>query len=57
VDGKGRVCRGSKPEGVQRDPNTFYAPILVAKQKKWFEEELAAAGLGTTAIKWQSLPV
>ena len=35
-------------------PNTFYAPILVAKQKKWLEEELAAAGLGATTVKWQS---
>lgn len=35
-------------------PNTFYSPILVAKQKKWLEEELAAAGLGATTVKWQS---
>ena len=35
-------------------PNTFYAPILVAKQKKWLEEELAAAGAGATTVKWQS---
>lgn len=30
-------------------PNTFYAPILIAKQKRWLEEELGSAGL-----KWQS---
>ena len=35
-------------------PNTFYAPILVAKQKKWLDEELAAAGAGSTTVKWQS---
>ena len=35
-------------------PNTFYAPILVAKQKKWIEEELAAAGSATPTVKWQS---
>lgn len=35
-------------------PNTFYSPILVAKQKKWLDEELAAAGLGTSTVKWQS---
>jgi sulfonate transport system substrate-binding protein len=35
-------------------PNTFYAPILVAKQKKWIEEELAAAGSAPTTVKWQS---
>jgi sulfonate transport system substrate-binding protein len=35
-------------------PNTFYSPILVAKQKKWLEEELAAVGLGATSVKWQS---
>lgn len=35
-------------------PNTFYAPILVAKQKKWLDEELATAGLKTTTVKWQS---
>lgn len=35
-------------------PNTFYAPILVAKQKKWLDEELVAAGETTTTVKWQS---
>ena len=35
-------------------PNTFYAPILVAKQKKWLDEELATAGQKTTTVKWQS---
>ena len=35
-------------------PNTFYAPILVAKQKKWLDEELAAAGQTITKIRWQS---
>jgi sulfonate transport system substrate-binding protein len=35
-------------------PNTFYAPILVAKQKKWVEEELAAAGSTSPTVKWQS---
>ncbi len=35
-------------------PNTFYAPILVAKQKKWLDEELAIAGQTATTVKWQS---
>lgn len=35
-------------------PNTFYAPILVAKQKKWVEEELVAAGSSSPTVKWQS---
>lgn len=35
-------------------PNTFYAPILVAKQKKWLEEELTASGAAAATVKWQS---
>lgn len=35
-------------------PNTFYAPIFVAKQKNWVEEELTAAGVPSAAVKWQS---
>lgn len=35
-------------------PNTFYAPILVAKQKNWVEEELATAGVSDATVKWQS---
>ncbi|HZX30759.1 MAG TPA: aliphatic sulfonate ABC transporter substrate-binding protein [Rhodocyclaceae bacterium] len=35
-------------------PNTFYAPILVAKQKRWLEEELGSAAGGASTVKWQS---
>lgn len=35
-------------------PNTFYAPILVAKHKQWLEEELAALDNGVHSVKWQS---
>lgn len=35
-------------------PNTFYAPILIAKQKKWLEEELATAGALDTKVTWHS---
>uniref|UniRef100_UPI00333EB198 aliphatic sulfonate ABC transporter substrate-binding protein n=1 Tax=Castellaniella defragrans TaxID=75697 RepID=UPI00333EB198 len=35
-------------------PNTFYAPILVAKQKNWVQEELSAVGSTSPTVKWQS---
>lgn len=35
-------------------PNTFYAPLFVAKQMKWLDEELAAVGSASTTVKWQS---
>ncbi|MHB0764745.1 aliphatic sulfonate ABC transporter substrate-binding protein [Stutzerimonas sp. NM35] len=35
-------------------PNTFYAPILIAKQKKWLEEELSTVGNGAHTVEWRS---
>ncbi len=39
---------------IATQPIPHYAPIFVAKQKKWLDEELVKAGARNTGVKWAS---
>src|SRR5512138_532076 len=45
---------GAEELRIATQPIPHYAPIFVAKQKKWLDEELVKAGARNTSVKWAS---
>ena len=45
---------GAEELRIATQPIPHYAPIFVAKQKKWLDEELVKAGARNTNVKWAS---